>query len=544
LEELKTQQHKMKKRLNICSFIILGIFLIGIVSATGYCCERTAGSNPAWCQYVTSQSSCDPAFQKTSAYCEATSYCKTGTCVNQQEGTCMPSTESVCTENNGFWSDKSKSELPQCANGCCLIGDSASFVTQVACNRMSALYGLDVNFQPNINTELSCLANANPSVKGACVYTKDYIKTCSLTTKKDCQDNAKNAAFSGVEFHEGYLCSAPELETVCSKSQNTKCGEDDKVYFVDTCGNLANVYDSSRFNDEDYWTKIQDSTCSTAGNAGNKDSASCGNCDYYLGSMCKQKKIGDSVDSGNYLCKDLDCKDYRGFYSSSPTGMATATNYPKHGESWCVTDEKNGGTAFSPGATSFVLTCYNGEVNKPSECDATRQKVCKETVMNAATGFKTAGCKSNLWQDCIVQNNSDDCLNEDDRDCNWITGSNWNGYYYTSDGYLKNDENDKAPIGICVPKYQPGFETEGSDVVSDCQAASTVCYVTMEKWWLSADKPANWKCKDNCQCLDSTWETSLNNVCTLMGDCGIKKNYIGQFGYPTKDIVITEGEKK
>ena len=536
----------MKKSLKISSLIILGIFLIGIVSAANSCCERTIGSNPAWCQY-TSSSNCDSNFQKTSAFCEATSYCKLGTCVNQQEGTCMSSTKSVCEDNGGFWSEKSKNELPQCKNGCCLIGDSASFVTQVSCNRMSALYGLEVNFQAGINTELNCLASANPSVKGACVYTQDYVKTCSLSTKKECQDKSKSTALSGVEFHEGYLCSAPELETVCSKSQNTKCGENDKVYFVDTCGNLANVYDSSKVNDENYWTKIQEPTCTTTNDAGNKNSPSCGNCDYYLGSMCKQKKIGDTVDSGNYLCKDLDCVDYRGVYSSSSSGIATATNYPKHGESWCATDETNDGTASSPGATSFVLTCYNGEVNAPSECDSTRQTICKETIVNTDTGFKTAGCKTNLWQDCYAQNDSVECLNEDERDCNWIEGDNWNEYYFSAiNGFLKNDEDDSAPKGICTPKYSPGFTTGNSN---DCGVASTVCYVKMRKPIRSVVTQEGWTCdtsksSSNCSCLENSWENSMNQVCTQFGDCGNKVNYIGEFGYKTNSIQITEGESK
>lgn len=522
---------------------------MGIVSAANYCCEQT--NSGVWCQY-TSSTNCNPDFQKASAYCEATSYCKTGTCINQQEGTCMPSTKAVCDVDGGVWSEKSKSELPQCKNGCCQIGNSVSFVTQTACNRMSSLYGLEINFQASINTELSCLANANPNVKGACVYTKDYVTKCGMTTKKECQDNAKKTTLSNVQFHEGYLCSAPELETICSKSQNTKCGEDDKVYFVDTCGNLANVYDSAKIKDENYWTKIQEPTCATENDLGNKNSPSCGDCDFYSGSMCREKKIGEAVDFGNYLCKDLDCKDYRGKYSNSPTGYATASIYPRHGESWCATDEKDGGTSLSPGATSFLLTCYNGEVNEPYECDETRQEVCEEIVVNPTTKFKTSNCKVNEWGDCIFQNKSSDCLNVDVRDCNWIKLKDSNGYYFSSDNYLKNDDDSSAPDGICVPKYQPGFTPNGEGGTPSCGLASTVCYVKMNKWWLSGainKDNADWKCDDknpgnNCSCLDNSWKQDMNDICVQMGDCGIKKNYIGELGYPTKSVQIKEGTAK
>jgi len=69
-----------------------------------------------------------------------------------------------------------------------------------------------------------------------------------------------------------FLCSHPGLNTKCAMSESTKC-EGDDVYFVDTCGNLANVYDASKINNQDYWSRIQEPTCSAS-------TAGCGNCDY------------------------------------------------------------------------------------------------------------------------------------------------------------------------------------------------------------------------------------------------------------------------
>jgi hypothetical protein len=52
--------------------------------------------------------------------------------------------------------------------------------------------------------------------------------------------------------------------------------------------------------------------------------------------------------------------------------------------------------------------------------------------------------------------------------------------------------------------------------------------------------------KNNCSCLENNWEIKLNNICTQLGDCGDKKNYLGQFGYAydfiTKQIVSTTEE--
>jgi len=531
----------MRKNLKFIYLFLVPIFLIQIISAATYCCEKTSIEG-AWCQNVNNQTNCDTTFTISPAFCEATLYCKTGTCINQDEGTCMPSTEKACTSGGGYWSEKSKDELPQCKNGCCVLGDSTKFVTQIACNELSSFYGLEVNFQSNIDTELACFESANPNNKGACVFTENYVKDCELLTKKECQDKSKISSLSGVEFYDGFLCSAPELETICAKSQNTKC-YNEKVYFLDTCGNLANVYDSTKINDViGYWTKIQEPTCTTTGNLGNKESATCGDCDFYSGSTCGQKKIGQNVNFGNNICRDLDCKDYTGPYSGT-------FNYPHHGESWCETDEKNGGTAMSPGASSFVLTCYNGEVNLPTECDPTRQKICKETVMNNTNGFLIAGCKVNQWQDCVFQNKSEDCLDENLRDCNWVFGTNWNGYYFNlNEGNtgMSNINTSSSPAGICVPKYQPGFLKTISDATANCASANTVCYVKMKKWWLDKDKEENCKCdnskpENNCSCLDSNWNVSINQICTSLGDCGLKKNYIGIFGYPTAVQTITQG---
>jgi hypothetical protein len=530
--------NRMKKRYLLFMILVMGIFLLEIVSAATYCCEKT--KQGAWCQNVNSESLCDSNFRKIPAACDATSYCKTGTCVNGQEGTCMPSTQVVCEQNYGFWSEEPKSALPQCQLGCCLIGDQAAFVTQVSCNRMSALYGLQVSWQSNTNNELECLASANPRAKGACVFTKNYAKTCEATTKKDCQDRAKNSVLSEVQFHENYLCSAQELGTNCAKTTNTQCDDKDDVRFVDSCGNLANIYDSSKINDGNYWTKIQEPSCGNS--KGNKNSASCGDCDYLSGSMCKKKAVGDSVTAGNYICKDLDCKGYSG------QGFDGSSTYPKHGETWCATDTITTDNN-APGSTYFKLACYNGEITK-EECDSTRQKICAEIVVDETSGFKTANCKANLWQSCIGQNNSADCNDINVRDCTWVEQ---NGYYF-SDGGLKNDVVSGNPTGMCVPKYQPGFERDGSDNVIGgdvCAMSSAVCYVEMQKgvggdWYCSDKNSLGISIHNNCSCISDangnydsgkTWGASLNNICVQIGDCGKKTNYLGILGYPQADII-------
>ena len=552
------------KREKIFLVFFLGIFLIGIVSASATCCEKTTGANPAWCQNVNDATQCNSAFRSISSPCESTSFCKLGTCINQQDGTCIPSTQTICEGNNGFWSSSQQDSLPQCQLGCCLIGDGASFVTQVACNKQISDYAITGTFNANINDEQTCLAMANPQSQGACVYTKqDYTKTCELTTKQVCQDKAKSSASSNVTFHDGYLCSAQELQDGCGKSTQTQCDDKGDVRFVDTCGNLANIYDSSKVNDENYWTHIQAPNCTPTNNPGNKDSATCGACDYYSGSMCKEKKAGDFINAGtligNNFCKNLDCVDYRGPYGIN---KSTATNYPRHGETWCATDSGTGyqlgltisGTGDNlnaPGNNQFRLTCYNGEVTN-SLCDSTRQEICSEnyTTLNDSHKYYEANCKANLWQDCWNQTTQSDCEDINSRDCVWM-GSN--GYSFSGSGLIKTGVS-----GLCVPKYSPGFDRDPSNQVlggASCQIASSTCYVMMVKIGTS-DK---WTCKpnedsglfngfksftNNCSCVGGennndngvAWGIQQNKICTQMGDCGNKTNYIGSFGYPTSQI--------
>lgn len=515
-----------KRGLKLSLALFLGIFLIGIASAT-YCCERTTSG--AYCQNVDSQSECavgvssitGEAYRSIPASCEATSYCKPGTCINQQEGTCMSNTaQIICEGNYGFWSPNAVSSLPQCKAGCCIMGTQAAFVTQVTCNRLAAQYGVTTTFQSGITNELQCLLSANAGDEGACVYTKDYATTCERSTREDCLAKEKTL---NATFHNGFLCSAAELGSNCGKTQNTKCDESNNVRFVDSCGNLANIYDASKVNDEAYWTHITNPTCGN--NAGNKNSATCGACDYYSGTMCGEKKTGETVSYGNNLCRDLDCVTYDGEYNGEG-------QYPRHGESWCATT----GTADSVGSSYFRMLCYNGEVSI-EECDSTRQKVCEQTISNYSD-FSIGNCKVNVWQDCTGQNTSEDCEDTDIRDCKWI---DYRHYSFTENGLL-NDEDlgaDESITGACVPKYAPGFGRDQDTRVfggTTCAIGTATCLVTYEKGLLES----GWDCEDNCYCEEEEFANNINAICSSLGDCGTKKNYIEIFGKKQEDVITKE----
>ncbi len=137
--------NKSKYLLSILFLIILilGIFSFIYVTAQSptqefpafnVCCEKTKGG--AWCQNA-KEDSCDTNFRKTPTSCDATSFCKLGTCVDSEEGLCMENTpQKVCEIDKGTWINGKPSEIPQCSLGCCIIGDQASFVTLTRCKRL------------------------------------------------------------------------------------------------------------------------------------------------------------------------------------------------------------------------------------------------------------------------------------------------------------------------------------------------------------------------------------------------------------------------
>lgn len=486
----------MLKR-NLVLILFVGILLVGTMSALEqtYCCEKTTSG--AWCQNA-AESKCDDNYQMAATSCESTGYCRLGCCYDSQEGTCMENTpEVVC---GGIWEDSADCDIPQCSLGCCLIGDQAAFSTQTRCKALSSLYGLEVNFRSDITNELTCIATATADVKGACVYEEEYQKTCDFVTRSEC--TAKSAVVE-TEFYEGLLCSAESLGTNCVPTEKTTCVEgEDRVYYVDSCGNLANVYDSNKIASKDraYWNEIADDfeICGADDQFGNADSTTCGNCDYYSGSTCKEAGIGSGVVYGDNICADLSCEFEGETY--------------QHGETWCWNSE--GAKANLPGSRYFRLVCYNSEVTV-EPCADFRQEICKETEVNA--GFTNAACVVNKWQDCTSQESESNCMNEDKRDCVWLDNSN-----------------------SCVPKYAPGFDFWENEGI--CESASESYTIKYEKSLFG-----DWECVENCEycqngedktgCTGDNLVDELNNACKKMGDCGGSVNYIGKSGYNSKNTL-------
>ena len=184
-------------------------------------------------------------------------------------------------------------------------------------------------------------------------------------------------------------------------------------------------------------------------------------------------------------------------------------------------------------------------------CADYRQETC---VQDDIDGFSQAGCVVNRWQDCILQNSSRDCLNEDQRDCQWtpilIDKVEKKDFIKQSLGSVnsllggiignKIEENEEKDTNWrCTPKIAPGLQFWDSSSTSQCNLASQSCLVKYEKGLLSSKK-----CVENCECLDEKTAFQFNLMCTNYGDCGADKNYIGKYTSDGLVIEINEAGKE
>ncbi len=497
--------------------IIFGLIALGLIIAFAndvfaqentVCCEQT--NSGAFCQNVPTEE-CMPGSNQVPTSCDATSFCKSGTCYDSTEGTCLDNTpQIVCNQNGGIWSEESP---PQCGLGCCILGDQAAFVTLVRCKRLSGFLGLQTNYNPTITSETACIAAVQGQDKGACVFEQDFERNCKFTTRSEC-DAIGTGNQNPVEFYKDKLCSAEELGTICGQTTETTCvpGKDE-VYFKDSCGNAGNIYDASKINDQEYWTNVKSKDESCGFGQGNAGSNSCGNCNYLQGSICRDEKIaGGNPTYGDFICADLNCVDEQG-------------NDRLHGESWCKSDPKGGDGQDKVGSRSYRFLCNNGEVvSEP--CADFRAEECVEDEIETSNGpFSQAACRVNRWQDCIAQTEEKDCVNTDRRDCFWDNQASF---------------GNKTKKGVCLPKTSPGlnfWDAEASQQI--CGLASRKCVVVLEKGLFGGEE-----CKENCDCLTNKWVDQQNLVCTALGDCGNSVNYIGQAGYDDGFNVKINGRKQ
>ena len=525
------------------------------------CCIQT--KNGQYCQelpYTNCSSQCNSICQHTS--CSNVAECELGCCIDNEQGNCIPNTPlTLCKEGNVEWKSDASCNYEKCKSGCCVLGDKTAFVNSRKCEILTSLNGLSqYEFYPG-ETEAECISREKSVTKGACLFIGEETN-CKITTKDECV----RLTGSYSNFYENYLCTAPELNTTCKPTTNTTCVDGkDEVYFIDTCGNIANIYDSSKvYNPSnnasvEYWKRIFSKNESCSSSVGNINSKSCGNCDYLLGSRCNLYRTGvdpESVapDYGDYICRDLNC--YHVPLAINTKGDVLLWGDKKQGESWCIYENLIGNvtqqlllgyrTRFvivngSPniikvpiiestvsgtdpvGSRHYIAQCLDGNFSI-SPCDEYRNNICvqSDVVINNETNetFSFASCRVNAWQECLEYN-----YDIDENTPGYTTNDKMNECIQNPDCYVKQINIDKYfKFPYCLPKYKPAFDltrTEG-DGKPICALASQTCEVVYQK------TISGWKCIANCDCRSKEFTLKMNEWCRSLGDCGAQVNVAGE----------------
>lgn len=459
-----------------------------------YCQEYAAGE---------CASKCSVACLPTPA--EETATCKPGTCYDSNEGTCaVGAARQQCEESNGLWYNDPLGNVNVCRAGCCVIGDNALFITSQQCDRESMASGLDKIFRPEIKTELACLALSQEKEEGACVIEGEFENNCRFTTKTNCALNLQG------RFYLGFLCSHPDLDTKCERQASSSCVDGkNEIYWIDSCGNRENIYDVNKVGSWNNGRVLsKNESCSLSnGNDPLGNQATCGNCNYFAGSVCGERTATQrlSESSAEFVCKDLSCVDERGIEHD-------------HGESWCSYQGSVGldqgvltKRSTNPvGSRSFRNTCYEGSI-VTDPCSDYNTEVCTQssTRLDLGGDFTTAVCRTNRAMECYQYN---------DKNKKGLCTKN-------PDCSIKNVAiTDNFKFDICTPKYTPGFDLEerGEGAAGLCGLASQKCQVVKVK------KISGWRCVANCDCANTQkFAEQMNDACISLGDCGTKANYLG-----------------
>jgi len=542
------------------------------------CCPEA--NNGAICQDMNTIDAdmCKTSLLPTS--CDNYDSCKKGCCYDSQQGLCSPnSPKDKCKNNGGNWSDDATCDSQsQCSLGCCVLGTQAPMVTERECAKLSGEYGFTKSFK-SLDSSGGCFSYANSDEEGACVMTSGIAPfECKFTTKGKCQSSNGN-------FTKNSLCTNIELNTICvpkigGKFKTTCIEGKDGVYFVDSCGNTANIYDSSRAEDTEYWKTVISASQSCASTP---NSASCGNCDILTGSTCKQYGSGrDAKPSiGENICRDLNCNAYN----------------KKNGESWCVSEYDSSKFGVAPvGSRWFKAICMNGEVTVEA-CADFNQEIC---LQQSSGSFSEAQCVMNDWRTCLSVNDQgedttyEDVKEECDKNPQCVMFNEIEGETTVSDAYNEGDvtgfpgfrildwqgssienieqasyndvgkEYNKV-IPHCVPKYTPGLQfwtSENSSSSTASGTSSTANYGGSTAETNAICSLGNFICiggekksslfgsmeeDENIICITDP-ETSgvkeqvpvyidtLNERCRMLGPCGAYVNIVGELGSNAEDM--------
>ncbi|MFH1451857.1 MAG: glycine zipper family protein [archaeon] len=477
-----------------------------VVSADGLedlnigCCALT--TTGAKCASVTEDLCRPEEYFSPNVLCSSAYYCQKGCCYDDVKGLYDRNVlERDCNLEKRDWISDPNCNLPGADLGCCVLGEFIQYETYGQCvvdSKELALGGEEVDWRTDLN-EMECFALLSGFEDGACVLSGG---NCKFGGSETCNS-------LGGEFFEGYLCSSSLLETDCEKTTETMCVDGKYgVYFKDSCGNPANIYDADKANQQSYWERVVDldETCGVDSVSGNMDSASCGNCNIFIGSVC-DSSIGTDVnpDMGDNYCRDVSCE-------------LDGVRY-KNGESWCVYDGAIGNGDGVVGSRHWKYVCSQGKINV-EPCEDYRNEICiqSNTEVEDEVVFRNGNCVANNWRNCISINSEYDDAEERVEECSKAVNC-----------MVENiDVADYFDFDVCVPKYPGGFDLrdiryqDTSEMI--CGQATQNCTVYREEKFFGGCKYVA-----NENCLSEEFGQKMNDFCRKLGDCGGEVNIAGKF---------------
>ncbi|MCD4666638.1 hypothetical protein K8R47_02405, partial [archaeon] len=460
----------------ICS--IFTVYLLNteeVFAQDKVCCEKTLDNSPYGgdsCVYTEAENCEGNSYESSPLACEQTTYCQPVCCIDQDTGECSSNVlESVCEERGGSArSDSPSCQINQCQQGCCLLPDTAQFVTQAQCSNLIENYqGLIIEevFDSTLTSELECLQASLATEEGCCILPD----SCEFGTRGQCNTE-------GGDFNKDIICSYIPLGCEVTEKHHLGCmeeGPEVEVYWFDSSDNIENIYGANYRSDGQVVPKEDVLAQNNCDGNGNIENVNCGACDFNLGSICGEadddflnevQNRGLDPNKINYMCQDLNChfpnQDYdklpEFYYDLNPfwEENLNGRDYWVNGETWCVYEGATGFGQDLVGSRHYRGVCLNGEI-KIEACESERNKICvqniiPEEISGVGGGISGAVCKPNNGISCLTIT-SEDYPNEEDRK-EACEDSESNCFW---------DEN----IDLCLPMVPLGGNPE-VDGVKDC----------------------------------------------------------------------------
>jgi hypothetical protein len=329
------------------SLIFIALFVVLLSSAAlADCCKKVEGSNE-FCVSDISEASCEPGYFVQGVECDVVPECTTQGCCEFGDECSKGYVQAACEYQSGFFDESSPAcELSQCMEKCCQVWDTYFMATASDCVDISNGQGVVLE---SVFDSDEC-ASLNTQADSVCCKSEN---SCNDMDRDTCLFEGGEAFDEYCANVEGCACE-PKFSTNYGLGE----GEQDKVYWFDSCGNQESLV--SKFDNALAFTRLD--------------------LDPFNGDCASQGLY--AVGEDNIYCDDLNCEDlWDNDYTDENFDGNLENDFliRKHGESWCEYQQAQIGFGRDlPGTRHSRHACVAGrEVVEPLESD--RSEICLES---------------------------------------------------------------------------------------------------------------------------------------------------------------------